>query len=110
MPISACRCRRAAKADCSRVSRPLIPITAHPEEPLSLSKRRLEGPSFETGLRCATLTQSLLRMSGIGLALFLLFVGALPTVAQAQSAAPDYSRDSSWLCLPGRGDTCSTPL
>ena len=24
--------------------------------------------------------------------------------------APDYSKDSDWLCLPGRGDVCSTPL
>ena len=26
------------------------------------------------------------------------------------AAAPDYARDSNWLCLPGRKDTCSTPL
>ena len=25
-------------------------------------------------------------------------------------AGPDYSKDSSWLCLPGRADVCSTPL
>jgi len=31
-------------------------------------------------------------------------------LAQAAPAAPDYSKDSSWLCLPGRTDTCSTPL
>ena len=24
--------------------------------------------------------------------------------------APDYAKDSTWLCLPGRADTCSTPL
>lgn len=24
--------------------------------------------------------------------------------------APDYTKDSAWLCLPGRADTCSTPL
>jgi hypothetical protein len=24
--------------------------------------------------------------------------------------APDYAKDSSWLCLPGRRDLCSTPL
>ena len=31
--------------------------------------------------------------------------------AQGQSSgAPDYSRDSSWLCLPGRTDVCSAPL
>jgi hypothetical protein len=33
----------------------------------------------------------------------------VPVSAQAP-AAPDYSRDSAWLCLPGRADTCSTPL
>src|SRR4051812_32216196 len=30
--------------------------------------------------------------------------------AQASSAAPDYAKDSSWLCLPGRKDVCSAPL
>src|ERR1700741_2259163 len=37
---------------------------------------------------------------------------AAPLSAQAQraSAAPDYAKDSTWLCLPGRSDTCSTPL
>jgi hypothetical protein len=30
--------------------------------------------------------------------------------ASAQSPAPDYSNDSSWLCLPGRKDVCSDPL
>ena len=33
----------------------------------------------------------------------------LPARSNA-SAAPDYSKDASWLCLPGRSDTCSTPL
>ncbi len=35
---------------------------------------------------------------------------ARPANAQAPAAAPDYSKDSSWLCLPGRKDVCSTPL
>jgi hypothetical protein len=37
---------------------------------------------------------------------------AAPVSAQTNSpaAAPDYSKDSSWLCLPGRIDVCSTPL
>ncbi len=35
---------------------------------------------------------------------------ASPVHAQASSAAPDYSKDSAWLCLPGRKDVCSTPL
>ena len=30
--------------------------------------------------------------------------------AQAPPAAPDYAKDSAWLCLPGRKDACSTPL
>ena len=36
---------------------------------------------------------------------------AAPLPAQTQaSSGPDYSKDSAWLCLPGREDTCSTPL
>ena len=37
---------------------------------------------------------------------------ATPGFAQAPapSPAPDYTKDSSWLCLPSRVDTCSTPL
>ncbi len=30
--------------------------------------------------------------------------------AQALPPAPDYAVEKSWLCLPGRTDTCSTPL
>jgi len=39
-------------------------------------------------------------------------VGSAPVNAQTQTvpAAPDYSKDGVWLCLPGRADTCSTPL
>ena len=35
---------------------------------------------------------------------------ASPVPAQTPATAPDYAKDSSWLCLPGRSDTCSTPL
>src|SRR5437763_10101828 len=37
---------------------------------------------------------------------------ASPLGAQsaAPARAPDYAMDSSWLCLPGRADVCSTPL
>ena len=36
---------------------------------------------------------------------------ATPALAlPAPPAAPDYSRDSTWLCLPGRKDVCSAPL
>ena len=36
---------------------------------------------------------------------------AAPITAQSpNAAAPEYSKDSSWLCLPGRADVCSTPL
>src|SRR5258705_5062482 len=31
-------------------------------------------------------------------------------LAQAAPVVPDYAKDSTWLCLPGRADTCSTPL
>jgi hypothetical protein len=38
---------------------------------------------------------------------------AAPAPAEAQPnipLGPDYAKDSTWLCLPGRLDTCSTPL
>ena len=36
---------------------------------------------------------------------------ATPLTAQpGASGGPNYSRDSSWLCLPGRADACSTQL
>jgi hypothetical protein len=40
------------------------------------------------------------------------FAAAAPLPAQTptQPAAPNYASDSSWLCLPGRKDVCSTPL
>ena len=34
----------------------------------------------------------------------------LPAQAPVPSPAPDYTKDSAWLCLPGRADTCSTPI
>jgi hypothetical protein len=30
--------------------------------------------------------------------------------AASPAAAPDYSKDGAWLCLPGRDDACSRPL
>ena len=40
-----------------------------------------------------------------------LAAAAVPLPAQTPaSPAPDYTKDSTWLCLPGRADTCSTPL
>jgi Protein of unknown function (DUF3089) len=41
-----------------------------------------------------------------------MFLAAAPVAAQTPAAvsAPDYSKDSNWLCLPGRADVCSTPL
>jgi hypothetical protein len=35
---------------------------------------------------------------------------AAPASAQPAPAAPDYSKPATWLCLPGRTDTCSKPL
>ena len=41
----------------------------------------------------------------------LLLAASLFTLqASAATAAPDYSRPETWLCLPGRSDNCSTPL
>ncbi len=34
----------------------------------------------------------------------------LPAQTPTQPTAPSYASDSSWLCLPGRKDVCSTPL
>ena len=40
-----------------------------------------------------------------------LAAAAVPLPAQTPaSPAPDYTKDSTWLCLAGRADTCSTPL
>ncbi|MDB5722073.1 MAG: Lysophospholipase [Alphaproteobacteria bacterium] len=33
-----------------------------------------------------------------------------PAADAAPAAAPDYSQDSAWLCLPGRDDACGKPL
>lgn len=53
-------------------------------------------------------------MKAFSIVLAALFAAsAAPAVAQeapAEAAAPDYSQSSSWLCLPGRSDPCSTPL
>ena len=34
----------------------------------------------------------------------------LPAQPNISPGAPDYSKDSTWLCLPERADTCSTSL
>jgi len=39
----------------------------------------------------------------------LMLAFAAPVSAQSPSS-PDYTKDSSWLCLPSRSDVCSTPL
>jgi hypothetical protein len=38
------------------------------------------------------------------------FAAPAPAQTNGAAAAPDYSKESSWLCLPGRKDVCSTPL
>ena len=40
----------------------------------------------------------------------LALAAAAPLPAQTPAAAPDYAKDSTWLCLPGRADVCSKPL
>ena len=42
-------------------------------------------------------------------ALFAATLVAAPAAAQMPPPV-DYAKPASWLCLPGRGDTCSTPL
>ncbi len=45
----------------------------------------------------------------LALAAVAAFLAASPASAQAPVPV-DYSKDSNWLCLPGRADICSTPL
>ncbi|MBA3730142.1 MAG: DUF3089 domain-containing protein [Sphingomonas sp.] len=41
----------------------------------------------------------------------LIAAALLSTPAAAQTPPPvDYTKSANWLCLPGRGDSCSTPL
>jgi hypothetical protein len=47
-----------------------------------------------------------IRYAAAAAALFL----ASPAPAQDAPAAPDYSSEAAWLCLPGRADACSQPL
>src|SRR3982750_4437878 len=37
-------------------------------------------------------------------------IASSPVASQPSPQAPDYTKDSTWLCLPGRADSCSTPL
>ena len=47
----------------------------------------------------------------IALVTALALIAAAPAPAQpAAPRAPNYTNDSTWLCLPGRADICSTPL
>jgi Protein of unknown function (DUF3089) len=46
----------------------------------------------------------------VSLAAAAALASAAPATGQPASAAPNYTKDSSWLCLPGRSDTCSAPL
>ena len=34
----------------------------------------------------------------------------VPAATQPPGPGPNYAKDSTWLCLPGRKDVCSTPL
>ncbi|HZC38993.1 MAG TPA: DUF3089 domain-containing protein [Sphingomicrobium sp.] len=40
----------------------------------------------------------------------LIAAASAPAQTNASAVGPDYSKDSTWLCLPGRKDVCSTPL
>ena len=44
------------------------------------------------------------------LAAALVLAAPLPAQPNAATGAPDYSKDSSWLCLPGRNDSCAATL
>ena len=49
-------------------------------------------------------------MIRLAMLMFAAAFAAAPAAAQPAPAAPDYSKPSSWLCLPGRSDVCSKPL
>jgi hypothetical protein len=46
----------------------------------------------------------------MAVAVGLIVAAPVPAEPSAPAAPPDYSRESSWLCLPGRNDVCSSPL
>ena len=48
-----------------------------------------------------------MRLKWIAAALALV---SAPAAAQQPPAAPDYSSEANWLCLPGRSDPCGQPL
>src|SRR3954451_20170846 len=51
----------------------------------------------------------MMRMFMFAAAAFLA-VGSSARSQPNRAPAPDYSKDSTWLCLPGRGASCSSPL
>lgn len=59
-------------------------------------RRAISGSSQRVGL--VALFAALAALSGA------------PAGAQAPAPAPDYSKESAWICLPGRNDTCSKIL
>jgi hypothetical protein len=90
----------------------LPPITAHPEEPLSLPKRRLEGLTSGASrrafaLRQAQEPQSLLRMSGLSWISSLIFILVWLNVATPAKAWPGESSQYSYcrVALPVAGQT-----
>ncbi|MBA3512550.1 DUF3089 domain-containing protein [Sphingomonas sp.] len=52
-----------------------------------------------------------MKTSVIGYSMLAILTALAGAPAAAQPvAAPDYSKASSWLCMPGRSDSCSKPL
>jgi len=70
---------------------------------LSLFRR----PELDPGSRLL----SFLPKNGVPALAGMAMLAAAPLPASAQApASPDYGKPAYWLCLPGRADTCSTPL
>ena len=71
----------------------------------------MEGPSPFRRSAAPSLAPARERAGVRAFAFFLPLFLVLAAPAHTQpTAAPDYSKDASWLCLPGHADVCSTPL
>jgi len=67
-------------------------------------------PTRHPGLDPGSTFLSLLKKSWVPAFAGMTIMCAAPAATQGPSVAPDYSKDSSWLCLPGRSDSCSASL
>ena len=68
---------------------------------------------FSVGIEfrgCGRAMPSRFGKQGIAVVAALAILGGGEAQAQSPSPAPDYSKPSTWLCLPDRSDVCTRPL